>query len=243
MVCYQVACKLYILVHLWIHNMMIKYKTDLCTSFCSLFDTTLYGGFDLNKICGTIFDSFTRNLSKNRWYLVFPVSVTCGTRRLVVHGSDGGRNISKLRQITCMVDDQTTTIQIENIRVVVLIFVATRFAPRLPNQLGKHPRLQNLSILGSIPWWASNIFARNCTTEGSETSDMLLCSVQYGCEAVSFCPGSTSANTDDGTVLSPHTACQVGKGCYVATYYTGYNNCRCTCPRPISIGSLRAYGC
>jgi hypothetical protein len=72
---------------------------------------------------------------------------------------------------------------------------------------------------------------------------MLLCSVQYGCEAVSFCPGSTSANTDDGTVLSPHTACQVGKGCYVATYYTGYNNCRCTCPRPISIGSLRAYGC
>ena len=98
-VCYQVACKLYILVHLWIHNMMIKYKTDLCTSFCSLFDTTLYGGFDLNKICGTIFDSFTRNLSKNRWYLVFPVSVTCGTRRLVVHGSDGGRNISKSWQM------------------------------------------------------------------------------------------------------------------------------------------------
>ena len=28
--------------------MMIKYKTDLCMSFCCVFDT-MFGGFDLNK--------------------------------------------------------------------------------------------------------------------------------------------------------------------------------------------------
>jgi len=115
-------------------------------------------------------DSFTHNLS-NRLYLVFAVSVTCGT---LVYGSgseDGSEDRIYLRypRITWQMINYDSNRKYS--RSSYIIFVATICASLAESVRQPSTTAESLSILGSM--MDVQLFARNCTPQ--RIGDMLLC--------------------------------------------------------------------